>query len=100
MDSRGKKVLYAISPQGEAELKDVMATWIVNVAASGGLTVVVTDISFDVLTIKPAKVSKTTGFPIKTTLKARGWVSGTVDGTPVVRKLKYSSKVTFLGRLQ
>ena len=52
--------------------------------------------SIESLTITQPSIPKKTLIPKKVTVKAKGWVSASVDGEYLTKRFSYSSKVSFL----
>jgi hypothetical protein len=93
------KLSFAPDTNGENELISTWVDWAEEIAFENG--VAVTDISFyDInITISRPSISKRTLIPKKTKITAKGRVSAWIDGEFFDKKFSYTSKVSFIGRL-
>jgi hypothetical protein len=92
----GKKIFFELDDHGLSELGRVWTNWLIELADENGATVE-NIIFWDVtLTLSEPSVPKKTNIPKKATIKAKGWVSATLNDEDISRKFSYTSKVYFL----
>ena len=97
--SMKKKLSFAPDTNGENELIRTWVDWAEEIAFENG--VAVTDTSFydiNIIISRPS-ISKKTLIPKKTKITAKGRVSAWIDGEFFDKKFSYTSKVSFIGRI-
>ncbi|SPD73613.1 exported hypothetical protein [uncultured Desulfobacterium sp.] len=97
LDSKGKKILFELTPAGQSSLEKTMLNWLETAAASKGINL--EDTGINVLSVKTSKVKidKKTNKP-KGTAKytAKGTVYGDIVGQGhVTAKFSYQAKIKF-----
>ena len=92
---KGKKLSLDLDAVGRTELVRMWTNWLGQVALEEGDTISGIEFALDKLTISQPSIPKGTLTPKRATLGAKGWVSATGNGQPMVKRFSYISKVSY-----
>ena len=91
----GNKIQCTFDSNGLQEFKDMLTSWVKELAYGEGANISNISFNFTSVRISQMTISKKTGIPGNVTVTITGKVSAILDGRFTTKNFSYNSKVTF-----
>lgn len=94
----GKKLFFDLDAAGQSEFVRMWTNRVEEIATQKGIAI--TSINFSEISFKISqpRIPKKSSIPRRTTLRAKGWITASVNGQNVMRRFSYISRISFLSK--